>query len=57
MAALDEMLLGPALIAAEKVLPRDRRAIIDGFNARDGVDLRLFSRNSFRHHPNKILAL
>ena len=34
---LDEMLLGPALRAAERVLPRDRRKIIDGFNARDGV--------------------
>lgn len=34
---LDEMLLGPALTAGERVLPRDRRAIIDGFNARDGV--------------------
>jgi hypothetical protein len=34
---LDEMLLGPALTAAERVLPRDRRAMIDGFCARDGV--------------------
>lgn len=34
---LDEMLLAPALSAAERVLPRDRRAMIDGFNARDGV--------------------
>jgi protein MpaA len=34
---LDEMLLGPALIAAERVLPRDRRAVIDGFTAKDGV--------------------
>ena len=34
---LDEMLLGPALIAAERVRPRDRRGVIDGFNAKDGV--------------------
>jgi len=34
---LDEMLLGPALMAAERVLPRDRRAVIDGFHARDGL--------------------
>lgn len=34
---LDEMLLGPALTAAEGVLPRDRRAVIDGFSAREGV--------------------
>ena len=34
---LDEMLLGPALTAAERVLPRDRRAVIDGFNALEGV--------------------
>lgn len=34
---LNEALLIPALEAAEKVLPRDRRAMIDGFPARDGV--------------------
>jgi len=34
---LDEMLLGPALLAAERVLPRDRRAVIDGFSARGGL--------------------
>ncbi len=34
---LDEALLQPALRAAERVLPRDRRAFIDGFAARDGV--------------------
>lgn len=34
---LDEALLQPALRAAEVVLPRDRRPVIDGFNARDGV--------------------
>jgi murein peptide amidase A len=35
--ALDEMLLRPALCAAEAVLPRDRRDVIDGFAAREGV--------------------
>lgn len=34
---LDDALLRPALLAAEKVFPRDRRATIDGFNAREGV--------------------
>lgn len=34
---LDELLLGPALTAAERVLPRDRRPVIDGFAARDGL--------------------
>jgi murein peptide amidase A len=34
---LDEMLLRPALCAAERVLPRDRRAVIDGFAAREGI--------------------
>jgi protein MpaA len=34
---LDEALLQPALCAAERVLPRDRRPTIDGFAARDGV--------------------
>lgn len=34
---LDETLLHHALRAAERVLPRDRRAIIDGFAAREGV--------------------
>ncbi len=34
---LDDALLRPALLAAERVLPRDRRAMIDGFAAREGV--------------------
>lgn len=34
---LDDALLRPALLAAEKVMPRDRRAVIDGFHAREGV--------------------
>lgn len=34
---LDDALLRPALLAAERVLPRDRRATIDGFTAREGV--------------------
>jgi len=34
---LDEALLQRALRAAEPVLPRDRRNVIDGFAARDGV--------------------
>jgi murein peptide amidase A len=34
---LDDALLQPALLAAERVLPRDRRDVIDGFNAREGV--------------------
>jgi hypothetical protein len=34
---LDDALLRPALLAAERVLPRDRRAVIDGFHAREGV--------------------
>jgi predicted deacylase len=34
---LDNALLGPALLAAERVLPRDRRSKIDGFTAREGV--------------------
>lgn len=33
----EDALLRPALIAAERVLPRDRRAVIDGFAAREGV--------------------
>lgn len=35
--ALDDALLRPALLAAERVLPRDPRAMIDGFAAREGV--------------------
>lgn len=35
--ALDDALLRPALLAAERVLPRDRREVIDGFTAREGV--------------------
>jgi predicted deacylase len=34
---LDAALLSPALLAAEKILPRDRRSTIDGFAAREGV--------------------
>lgn len=34
---LDETLLHHALRSAERVLPRDRRAVIDGFAAREGV--------------------
>ncbi|MDB6164879.1 MAG: peptidase, partial [Lacunisphaera sp.] len=34
---LDEAVLQHALRAGERVLPRDRRAVIDGFAARDGV--------------------
>jgi murein peptide amidase A len=35
--AMEDSLLRPALIAAEEVLPRDRRASIDGFHAHEGV--------------------
>jgi protein MpaA len=34
---MDELLLRPALLAAERVLPRDVRAVIDGFAAREGL--------------------
>ena len=34
---LDDKLLQPALLAAERVLPRDRRPVIDGFAATEGV--------------------
>jgi murein peptide amidase A len=36
-ALLTQHLIEPALRAAEKFLPRDRRSIIDGFQARNGV--------------------
>jgi murein peptide amidase A len=36
-ATLTKHLIEPALRAAEKFLPRDKRSIIDGFQARDGV--------------------
>jgi protein MpaA len=36
-ATLTKHLIEPALQAAEEFLPRDPRAIIDGFKARDGV--------------------
>jgi len=36
-ATLTQHLIEPALRAAEKFLPRDRRPIIDGFQARNGV--------------------
>jgi murein peptide amidase A len=39
---LSENLLEPALRAAEKHLPRDRRPVIDGFPARDGIIFRSF---------------
>jgi len=35
--ALDDALLRPALVAAERVLPRDGRPRIDGFAAREGI--------------------
>lgn len=34
---LEEALLAPALRAAERILPRDSRAVIDGFAAREGL--------------------
>jgi protein MpaA len=36
-ATLTKNLIKPALLAAEKFLPRDERPVIDGFNARNGV--------------------
>jgi hypothetical protein len=36
-ATLTQHLIEPALRAAEKFLPRDKRSIIDGFHARNGV--------------------
>ena len=36
-ATLPKHLIEPALQAAEKFLPRNQRAVIDGFNARNGV--------------------
>jgi len=36
-ATLTKHLIEPALCAAEKFLPRDRRSVIDGFRARNGV--------------------
>jgi hypothetical protein len=36
-ATLTKYLIEPALQAAEKFLPRNRRAVIDGFNARNGI--------------------
>jgi murein peptide amidase A len=39
---LSENLLEPALRAAEKFLPRDRRHVIDGFPSRDGIIYRSF---------------
>ncbi len=36
-ATLTKHLIEPALAAAEKILPRDRRPVIDGFNARRGI--------------------
>ena len=34
---LNEALLRPALAASERILPRDRRPLIDGFSATDGI--------------------
>jgi hypothetical protein len=39
---LSENLLEPALRTAEKYLPRDRRPLIDGFPARDGIIYRSY---------------
>ena len=39
---LSEHLLEPALRAAEEFLPRDRRPVIDGFPARDGIIYRSY---------------
>jgi protein MpaA len=39
---LSENLLEPALRAAQKYLPRDRRPVIDGFPARDGIIYRSY---------------
>lgn len=36
-ATLTKHLIEPALAAAEKILPRDGRAVIDGFNAKRGI--------------------
>jgi murein peptide amidase A len=36
-ATLTKNLVEPALAAAEKILPRDERPVIDGFNARNGI--------------------
>jgi protein MpaA len=36
-ATLTKSLIKPALAAAEKLLPRDERPVIDGFAARDGI--------------------
>ena len=36
-ALLTRHLIEPALAAAEKFLPRDRRTVVDGFQARDGI--------------------
>jgi murein peptide amidase A len=40
---LNEELLGPALHASERILPRNRGALIDGFAASDGVICDCFS--------------
>ncbi len=41
-AVLSENLLGPALRAGEKFVPRDRRHIIDGFPANNGIIYRSY---------------
>jgi murein peptide amidase A len=35
--AMEDSLLRPALVAAEKALPRDQRSSIDGFHAHEGI--------------------
>jgi hypothetical protein len=41
--AMEDALLRPALLAAERILPRDLRSTIDGFAAREGVIQDCFS--------------
>ena len=50
---LHELLLGPALTAAERVLPRDRRTVIDGFSARDGLISDCFQGEFFLSPPEQ----
>ena len=48
---LSESLLEPALAAAEKVLPRNRNHVIDGFDARRGI-INDGYRGMLKHVPN-----
>lgn len=41
--AMEDALLRPALLAAERVFPRDGRATIDGFSAREGIVTECYS--------------